>query len=254
MPEGPRRRLATALGVVAMLSFVQGQGSRHEYAGSSEMRSNPERGFRHELHGACTGEGRTANGTKARGLDLAAMQEMAQYNLTIAQVYCYLPTTPTLDNATLESITTAMQVLRAHRVKALWRFAYDRLAPGEQNYTADLIISHIDQLVPVFNQGMDVVYALQAGFIGSWGEWHSSKNRLEFNKTATQMVVAKALFSLLPSDKKVTIRTWNAKVRIPLVPRTACTRAHHATVQQLISLLLTRHLRGSFNSQSHSVH
>ena len=93
-----------------------------------------------------------------------------------------------------------------HASKALWRFAYDRLAPGEQNYTADLIVSHIDQLHEVFNDGMDVIYILQTGWIGSWGEWHSSKNNLESNKTATQMVVASSLFSLLPPDKKVTIR------------------------------------------------
>jgi hypothetical protein len=32
--------------------------------------------------------------------------------------------------------------LRQAGVKALWRFAYDRLfSPGEQNYTADLIIT-----------------------------------------------------------------------------------------------------------------
>ena len=43
--------------------------------------------------------------------------------------------------------------------KALWRFAYDRLAPGEATYTAELIVSHIKQLREVFSDGMDVVYA-----------------------------------------------------------------------------------------------
>ena len=57
-----------------------------------------------------------------------------------------------------------------------------------------------------FNIGIDAVYALQAGFIGSWGEWHGSKNGLENNKTATQMVVASALFDLLPRNLKMTMR------------------------------------------------
>ena len=39
---------------------------------------------RHELHGACTGEG-FPNGS-ARGIDPAAMKQMAEYNLTVAQV------------------------------------------------------------------------------------------------------------------------------------------------------------------------
>ena len=57
-----------------------------------------------------------------------------------------------------------------------------------------------------FNSGIDVVYVLQAGFIGAWGEWHGSKHRLENNKTATQMVVATSLFDLLPPDIKMTMR------------------------------------------------
>ena len=89
----------------------------HSYKGSTGIRNNPERGFRHELHGACTGEG-YPNGS-ARGLDPAAMQQMHDYNLTMAQVYCYLPTTPTLDSKTLDSVKTAMAVLRQHGVKVL---------------------------------------------------------------------------------------------------------------------------------------
>ena len=54
----------------------------HTFVGTGEMRSNPERGFRDELHGACTGEwgpGRT-------GLSDDDMDDMKTMNLTIAQV------------------------------------------------------------------------------------------------------------------------------------------------------------------------
>jgi hypothetical protein len=182
-----------------LILVVASYARQHSYTGTGNMRSNPERGFRHELHGACTGEGTS-------GLSDDAIKELATYNLTVAQVYCYLPTTPTLDNQTLLSIETAMGRLRQAGVKALWRFAYDHLNPGEQNYTADLIVSHMAQLHSIFNQGMDVVYVLQAGWIGAWGEWHGSKAGLEHNKTATSMVVSHSLFKLLPPDKKMMIR------------------------------------------------
>jgi hypothetical protein len=98
-----------------------------------------------------------------------------------------------------------MDKLREAGVKALWRFAYDR-NPGQFSYSADLIVSHIAQLRAVFNRGMDIVYVLQAGWIGAWGEWHSSKNKLENNKTATSLIVEHSLFKLLPADRKITIR------------------------------------------------
>ena len=44
----------------------------------------------------------------------------------------------------------------------------------------------------------DVLYVKQAGFIGSWGEWHSSKTNLHRNATATRAIVQAELFDLLP--------------------------------------------------------
>lgn len=66
------------------------------------------------------------SGEGSSGLTLDDLKRMEQYNLTVAQVYCYLPTTPILDNATLKSVQTSMDTLRIAGVKALWRFAYDR--------------------------------------------------------------------------------------------------------------------------------
>lgn len=45
---------------------------------------------------------------------------------------------------------------------------------GEGDYTFATIESHIRQLAPVVQRNLDVVYWGQAGFIGSWGEWHHS--------------------------------------------------------------------------------
>ena len=111
-----------------LILVVASYARQHSYAGTGNMRSNPERGFRHELHGACTGEGTS-------GLSDDAIKELATYNLTVAQVYCYLPTAPTLDNQTLLSIETAMGRLRQAGVKALWRCAYDRLNPGDFSFS-----------------------------------------------------------------------------------------------------------------------
>jgi Domain of unknown function (DUF4874)/Domain of unknown function (DUF4832) len=40
----------------------------------------------------------------------------------------------------------------------------------------DLILTHIDQLAPILLKNRDLILAMKAGFIGSWGEWHHSKN------------------------------------------------------------------------------
>ena len=50
--------------------------------------------------------------------------------------------------------------------------------PGTHYYTEDTILNHIKQLATPFAQHHDALYVLQAGFIGSWGEWHSSLTNL----------------------------------------------------------------------------
>ena len=73
----------------------------HTFVGTGEMRMNPERGFRHEIHGACTGEG-------DKGISDTDIQQLAQFNLTVAQVYCYLPTNSNLDAQDLNAISAAL--------------------------------------------------------------------------------------------------------------------------------------------------
>jgi uncharacterized protein DUF4832/uncharacterized protein DUF4874 len=46
----------------------------------------------------------------------------------------------------------------------------------------DVIARHIDQVAPILLHHRDLIFALEAGYIGTWGEWHNSTNG---NDTAT---------------------------------------------------------------------
>jgi len=69
----------------------------------------------------------------------------------------------------------------------------------------DVISEHIDQLAPILLQNKDLIFALEAGFIGTWGEWHDSTNG---NDTAAaqklvldkELSYFKALFPILVRD------------------------------------------------------
>ena len=67
----------------------------------------------------------------------------------MTQTYCYLPITKdgVLSQAVLQAVDAGFSRLRTGGVKALWRFAYDKLDPGENNYTGSTILGHLDQLV-----------------------------------------------------------------------------------------------------------
>lgn len=103
-------------------------------------------------------------------------------------------------------MASAFAKLRGAGIKALWRFAYDRDSPGREDYDANTILGHINQLAEVMHTNADALYVLQAGFLGSWGEWHSSLKNLSSNSSVTSAVVEAELFTLLPPDRKINVR------------------------------------------------
>jgi hypothetical protein len=55
-----------------------------------------------------------------------------------------------------------------------------------------VIATHIDQVAPILLRHKDLIFALEAGFIGTWGEWHHSTNGND-NAIAHKVVLDKEL-------------------------------------------------------------
>ena len=56
------------------------------------------------------------------------------------------------------------------------RFIYNFGPTGAADAPLSIILGHLDQVAPVLLQNQDLLFALEAGFIGTWGEWHDSTN------------------------------------------------------------------------------
>ncbi len=102
---------------------------------------------------------------------------------------------------------------RREGVKVIPRFAYN--FPNNGNYRdaedapLDRIIQHLDQLAPILERNGDVIAYLNLGFVGAWGEWHSSSNghvdegrRLNDNSRR----IIEEIFEALPADRMATMR------------------------------------------------
>ena len=80
-----------------------------------------------------------------------------------------------LDDAVLNAIRTVFSNLRAAGKKAIVRFGYSS-DHGEEDKPWDAskaqIIKHIQQLKPIFTANEDIIYVVQTGFIGTYGEWY----------------------------------------------------------------------------------
>lgn len=115
-----------------------------------------------------------------------------------------------IGGSALDMLQNQLKTVRDGGLKVILRFAYTQ----SENDDASLarILAHIDQLAPVIQANSDVILLWQAGFIGPWGEWHSSKYFGQYpNITAQQWADRKTLvnkmLSVLPATRMVSLRT-----------------------------------------------
>jgi len=127
--------------------------------------------------------------------------------LTLAQTYAYLDgfIDRPLDAKKLALIDEGLATLRRRGLKAVLRFAYEKDMDRRGGPKLDTILGHIGQLKPIIRKNADVILVLQAGFVGAWGEWHSSTHGLEKDHAALGAIVAGVL-DALPPDLMTQVR------------------------------------------------
>ena len=77
--------------------------------------------------------------------------------------------------AKLNEIRNAFSTARQNDIAIIFRaaYSYDGTRQPEPR-SMSVILNHIAQLGAIFREYEDTLYAIQAGFLGPWGEWHGS--------------------------------------------------------------------------------
>ncbi|MEV4346857.1 DUF4832 domain-containing protein [Actinoplanes sp. NPDC049596] len=139
------------------------------YAASAASIANPGRGF------FTYTETHFGSYTPLVDADLAA----ARVNQARSLVYriFYLEKYQAVDQisaADLALVRADFAAARTAGVKLIVRFAY--ASESDADAPEARVLKHIAQLGPILKAGADVITAVQAGFVGRWGEWYYSRN------------------------------------------------------------------------------
>lgn len=199
-----------------------------EYERSDENFPNPERGFFTPYNPS----GKLGT-IPTPPLEISDLQKVRSQNQTLVrQIYLMSefrdkPLSQSFLNKVLKDCETA----RKAGIKMVVRFAYNWQRGGD-DATQKIIFSHLEQLKPVFDANYDVIAYLEAGFIGSWGQWNRSPNGLDENPQARREILFK-LLSVLPSERMVAIPYPHHKrdafnQQNPLTPQEAFNRSNKA--------------------------
>ena len=171
------------------------------YKSINDKFPNPERGFYKYSDNLGANSGMLSEST---------LKAYRNNNITLLFRYFYLKDfrNAPLSNKVLDDFDRDMGTIRKCGMKCVVRFAYSSAA-NEPDAPLATILQHLDQLKPRLEKNVDVIAAMQAGFIGAWGEWYYTTNGL-YNAGARYQVLNKIL-EVLPKSRMVQVRTPNYK-------------------------------------------
>jgi hypothetical protein len=160
--------LRVAALLVAVTVSAAAQTTTTYPADTSTIFPNPERGFRSSV-------------------EIDSENDFTAYTNTVIHSYVRLDAYKGggaigFDDAVLVNLRAGLAAIRRDGKKIILRFAYNH---GDYSETAPFhctnadateatILAHIGQVASSLEPFKDVILAFEAGFIGCWGEWHSS--------------------------------------------------------------------------------
>ena len=145
-------------------------------AGPEVAQSNPERGFYRDV------ENLAASPSDLRN-ELRRIHASGD-RLVLTHIRLDRFRDAPIPPSTLQAIEAGLAEVRRAGLKAVIRASYNQ-PQGESGYggardaPGERVLEHISQLAPVLERNRDTVAFTQAGFIGAWGEWHSSSHGLD---------------------------------------------------------------------------
>lgn len=107
----------------------------------------------------------------------------------------------------LAELRAALLIARQNGLMVIFRVAYCFSSREEYKDPSGLALikRHIVQIAPVLNEYSDIILCVQAGFLGPWGEWHSS-GLLTGDEALDALLRNEILESLLTVlDEKITV-------------------------------------------------
>ncbi len=110
----------------------------------------------------------------------------------------------------LDELDRSFQKARSFGLSVVFRAAYGFSEEYKRKDPSDIkrILGHIDQLSPILNKHKAIILSVQAGFLGPWGEWHSTSladSRGNIPRWVVNEIVSK-LCSAVPEPISIALR------------------------------------------------
>lgn len=171
------------------------------FSGTGAAISNPERGFYNQVN--CS-DG-PMNQSQLQNYRSGQNQSLVMCAFLLPEAV-----NGPISQSKLNLLQQQFDIARAAGVKLVMRFAYN-YSDNATDAPLSVMLNHMDQLKPYLQNNKDVIAVVEAGFIGSWGEWGNSRNygtgTLSSQQWSDRGTILNKLLSTVPSERMVQLRT-----------------------------------------------
>lgn len=228
-PNPHKHLLGICIGISIYLLFVTPMANRLDAQSLKEVTfqtdtteiANPERGFMKQSN-VFLDQAYTAKLNKVNPNDtlswvyvhLDGYRDPRDGRGVTVTNYQFIPLEPVGNTSAkgLEHLKRVFDEARSKGLKIVLRFLYlgysgigstSDFANAEPDAPLPIALQHLDQLAPLLSQNKDVIAVVQAGIVGYWGEWHSSKYN---HALANRKAIVDKLLAIVPPDRMINIR------------------------------------------------
>ena len=202
----------TLLSVLFCAAAIVTNAATINYTADNSIFPNPERGF--YLHTEKHVSKSSATCLSSSSLEAHKTGDCG----TLVLIVYYLDNfvkTATLPEEILTGFDQDMQKLRDKGMKCVLRFAYAQGTYGSgssesaKDATLAIALGHLSQYKQHLQDNADVIYVVQAGIVGAWGEWYYSDNfgNQTSHLTANRRTLIDSLLKIVPADRCIQLRT-----------------------------------------------
>lgn len=153
--------------VKAVVSTVSTFSS--SFMNHGNLMTNPERGaYTSTIYMTSAWDSKFKSASTAQ----AVLDAVTNYYNTIWMIEVVMDTyinTPTLPQTLINNVQTEINGYKALGQKIIIRFSYNYTGPSDASPA--IVYGHISQLTPLLNGNQDALWIVQAGFVGTYGEW-----------------------------------------------------------------------------------
>lgn len=115
----------------------------------------------------------------------------------------YVSKNLSLTNNKIEEINKYFSIMRENGYQVIFRVVYDSKGAKNPEPEFQTILNHIEQLKSVYEENENIIFVVEAGYLGSYGEWHDGA--YDKDKEKKKQLINKLLESI-PESIQINLR------------------------------------------------